>query len=162
MIQRPPRSTRTDTLFPYTTLFRSQALGGRDFRGVRRTVRQGFWLTLLFGAIFTAVIWNGRHLLLATGQDPALAALSEDYLQAVGWGLVPSLWFVVLRCFVTAHARTRAVLVITFAAVALNAIGNYGLMFGNFGLPRWELTGAGVTSSPCSALMFLALLASAQ
>src|SRR3546814_20224353 len=24
MIRRPPRSTRTDTLFPYTTLFRSQ------------------------------------------------------------------------------------------------------------------------------------------
>src|SRR3546814_16666912 len=31
MIRRPPRSTRTDTLFPYTTLFRSQesAGGGR-------------------------------------------------------------------------------------------------------------------------------------
>src|SRR3546814_4379022 len=30
MIRRPPRSTRTDTLFPYTTLFRSifRALGG--------------------------------------------------------------------------------------------------------------------------------------
>src|SRR3546814_15016844 len=26
MIRRPPRSTRTDTLFPYTTLFRSRAL----------------------------------------------------------------------------------------------------------------------------------------
>src|SRR3546814_7686436 len=26
MIQRPPRSTRTDTLFPYTTLFRSPVL----------------------------------------------------------------------------------------------------------------------------------------
>src|SRR3546814_18409205 len=26
MIQRPPRSTRTDTLFPYTTLFRSNAV----------------------------------------------------------------------------------------------------------------------------------------
>src|SRR3546814_2939179 len=26
MIRRPPRSTRTDTLFPYTTLFRSPAL----------------------------------------------------------------------------------------------------------------------------------------
>src|SRR3546814_19340987 len=26
MIRRPPRSTRTDTLFPYTTLFRSQVL----------------------------------------------------------------------------------------------------------------------------------------
>src|SRR3546814_1043702 len=28
MIRRPPRSTRTDTLFPYTTLFRSQAMPG--------------------------------------------------------------------------------------------------------------------------------------
>src|SRR3546814_11611135 len=27
MIRRPPRSTRTDTLFPYTTLFRSSVLG---------------------------------------------------------------------------------------------------------------------------------------
>src|SRR3546814_1371998 len=27
MIRRPPRSTRTDTLFPYTTLFRSLELG---------------------------------------------------------------------------------------------------------------------------------------
>src|SRR3546814_1897484 len=31
MIRRPPRSTRTDTLFPYTTLFRSP--GGRVPRG---------------------------------------------------------------------------------------------------------------------------------
>src|SRR3546814_8543719 len=34
MIRRPPRSTRTDTLFPYTTLFRSiglhQPFGARD------------------------------------------------------------------------------------------------------------------------------------
>src|SRR3546814_3608467 len=29
MIRRPPRSTRTDTLFPYTTLFRSSAAKGR-------------------------------------------------------------------------------------------------------------------------------------
>src|SRR3546814_6568820 len=28
MIRRPPRSTRTDTLFPYTTLFRSMLLAG--------------------------------------------------------------------------------------------------------------------------------------
>src|SRR3546814_2081444 len=30
MIRRPPRSTRTDTLFPYTTLFRSAAAQERD------------------------------------------------------------------------------------------------------------------------------------
>src|SRR3546814_17951840 len=37
MIRRPPRSTRTDTLFPYTTLFRSpwRRAGGRRLRRVR-------------------------------------------------------------------------------------------------------------------------------
>src|SRR3546814_4955516 len=41
MIRRPPRSTRTDTLFPYTTLFRSTAifmqlsLQARKKRGAR-------------------------------------------------------------------------------------------------------------------------------
>src|SRR3546814_15945328 len=33
MIRRPPRSTRTDTLFPYTTLFRSHHAGSDDDRG---------------------------------------------------------------------------------------------------------------------------------
>src|SRR3546814_6909324 len=36
MIRRPPRSTRTDTLFPYTTLFRSQRDNRRADRPRRR------------------------------------------------------------------------------------------------------------------------------
>src|SRR3546814_15358770 len=41
MIRRPPRSTRTDTLFPYTTLFRSQ-LTPDDIRLVPiRTIGHG-------------------------------------------------------------------------------------------------------------------------
>src|SRR3546814_8508731 len=35
MIRRPPRSTRTDTLFPYTTLFRSPPVDHVDQREVR-------------------------------------------------------------------------------------------------------------------------------
>src|SRR3546814_2041124 len=38
MIRRPPRSTRTDTLFPYTTLFRSEKLG--DDSGALASARE--------------------------------------------------------------------------------------------------------------------------
>src|SRR3546814_7134797 len=44
MIRRPPRSTRTDTLFPYTTLFRSdrghgsRAAQGQEAGSTRRAV----------------------------------------------------------------------------------------------------------------------------
>src|SRR3546814_1594598 len=49
MIRRPPRSTRTDTLFPYTTLFRSNGRDhavdrserGREGRDVRTCRRSG-------------------------------------------------------------------------------------------------------------------------
>src|SRR3546814_5555135 len=48
MIRQPPKSTRTDTLFPYTTLFRSRAtrrrVGFSFFRGV---VTTGHWMTSL-------------------------------------------------------------------------------------------------------------------
>src|SRR3546814_415560 len=42
MLRRPPRSTRTDTLFPYTTLFLSLLLGeGRQFCVTRRINGKG-------------------------------------------------------------------------------------------------------------------------
>src|SRR3546814_6120212 len=39
MIRRPPRSTRTDTLFPYTTLFRSDRGEGEAHQGPVRRYR---------------------------------------------------------------------------------------------------------------------------
>src|SRR3546814_1499656 len=43
MIRRPPRSTRTDTLFPYTTLFRSALLFSPERKGTR--TRKTSWPT---------------------------------------------------------------------------------------------------------------------
>src|SRR3546814_5606037 len=40
MIRRPPRSTRTDTLFPYTTLFRSDRDATKLMRGRGRKAAQ--------------------------------------------------------------------------------------------------------------------------
>src|SRR3546814_4760354 len=47
MIRRPPISTRTDTLFPYTTLFRSRILIGFLSLGGCRCLRRG--IAFLFG-----------------------------------------------------------------------------------------------------------------
>src|SRR3546814_15793736 len=46
MIRRPPRSTRTDTLFPDTTLFRSEGTGmkrGHDLSGVMKFATSPAW-----------------------------------------------------------------------------------------------------------------------
>src|SRR3546814_10511692 len=48
MIRRPPRSTRTDTLFPYTTLIRSREIGNR-LASARRGDKQNRWLYIFGG-----------------------------------------------------------------------------------------------------------------
>src|SRR3546814_9277159 len=42
MIRRPPRSTRTDTLFPYTTLFRSPGFAFLTWSAVRPVIERSF------------------------------------------------------------------------------------------------------------------------
>src|SRR3546814_13872632 len=70
MLRRPPRSTRTDTLFPYTTLFRSSTpiLGKTPVDGL---YVNGGWGTGGFKAI-PAGGWCLAHL-MATGRSHHLA-----------------------------------------------------------------------------------------
>src|SRR3546814_1785372 len=51
MIRRPPRSTRTDTLFPYTTLFRSA--GSRIRSRVTRILRSNPGQIVIVGCIWS-------------------------------------------------------------------------------------------------------------
>src|SRR3546814_5486224 len=89
MIRRPPRSTRTDTLFPYTTLFRSLTLarwGGAGFVAVPSFNLTGG--TTFDGGISTVGDFNGdgksdfitlgRKVWLSNGT--AFTARSEEHM----------------------------------------------------------------------------------
>src|SRR3546814_6343334 len=55
MIRRPPRSTRTDTLFPYTTLFRSPL---RSRRRRSRVILVTLGGLLVVGGVALAGLWK--------------------------------------------------------------------------------------------------------
>src|SRR3546814_15995822 len=65
-IRRPPRSTRTDTLFPFTTLFRSV---GTTKVGVRAGYRTGRMLGYRRMFVFAAGIGVGLLVAPMTGQQ---------------------------------------------------------------------------------------------
>src|SRR3546814_3138549 len=67
MIRRPPRSTRTDTLFPYTTLFRSHDT--RHTTHAERTYGEG----VLFDELGEDVVEGG----VLAGADGALELLVQ-------------------------------------------------------------------------------------
>ena len=137
----------------------AQALGGRQYRAIRRTARQGFWVALAYAVPMGLLLWNVEQVFALFDAADESTALAQAYLRAAVWSLLPGLWIVVLRSFVSAHSRPRSVLVVTIVGVGVNALGNYTLMFGNFGFPALGVVGAGVSTSIVNIVMFIALMA---
>jgi MATE family, multidrug efflux pump len=125
----------------------SQAFGARKPRLVRRSVRVGLWAALLAGLPLTAAQMWGDDILLALGQPPESAALAQRYLAGLAWCLVPSWAFIVLRNFMSAVNRPEPALWITLAAIPLNAVLAYALIYGAFGAPHLDILGAGVATT---------------
>ncbi len=138
----------------------AQSFGQKSFgvRDARRTVRQGFWVCLLYLLPVWVILWHSEQVLLLLGQEQELAALAADYMRAMQWSLLPALWFVVLRSFIAARERPLAALVITLGTILVNAGLNWLLMFGHWGLPALGLVGAGVSSTVSEILMVAALV----
>ncbi|TVQ32223.1 MAG: MATE family efflux transporter [Geminicoccaceae bacterium] len=135
----------------------AQALAARQARQVRRSVRQGLWVVFAFMLPAALGLAHLGPLLELLGQAPSTVLGAEAYLRASAPGLPFAAGVVVLRAFVSGFGNTRAILVVMGCAVVGNAISNYLLMFGHFGLPRLELVGAGISSSLVNLLSFVAL-----
>jgi MATE family multidrug resistance protein len=125
----------------------SRALGARRRREARRSLRQGLWAAALLAALMIPLLLNARTLLTLTGQQPEIAELAGRYLDGAAWMLAPALAFVALRSFLAAHGDTRVVMMVALLGLAVNALANYALIFGAFGLPRLELLGAGIATT---------------
>ncbi|MBZ6077729.1 MATE family efflux transporter [Microvirga puerhi] len=126
-------------------------------RDVRRTVRQGFWTSITVAIPIWLLAWNGEAMLLAMGQEPALAHAAGSYIRALQWSLLPFLFSLVLRSFLSALERPGWALVIGILAVPVNFGAAYVLMLGKFGLPAFGLVGAGLGTVISSLFMFLSL-----
>ncbi|MGH6905403.1 MAG: MATE family efflux transporter, partial [Geminicoccaceae bacterium] len=138
----------------------AQDLGRRRqaVREPRRTVRQGLWVALAIGLPAWALLWQIAPILRLLGQDPALIVAAEPFVHAAMWGLVPALWFVVLRNFIASLERPRAAMVIMLIGVSFNAIAAYVLIFGRLGLPALGLRGAGIAATLTNVFLFFGLL----
>lgn len=144
-------------LFATSAMF-AQELGGRRYKGVRRTFRQGFWLILAATPASWLYFTHAESILLAMGQAPVLAARAQSYCDGVMWGLPFMAGFALLRNFIAAHGRPRPAMWLLAAGIPVNAAVDYALMFGAFGFPRLELYGLGLATTFVQAAMFLALL----
>jgi multidrug resistance protein, MATE family len=136
----------------------AQAFGARKPRLVRRALRTGLWAALLISIPIMLLPLYGERILLALGQAPDVAGLAQQYLFGLAWGVPPALWFLAIRGFMGAVNRPEPALWITLVAIPANALLVYLLIYGEWGLPRLGLFGAGLATAIVNLGTFLAAL----
>ena len=137
------------------------ALGQRfnAVRDVRRTFRAGLWLIAAMLPPYWLVLWHVGDLMRLFGESDELARQGQTFLRAYMWCTAPWLLFQLLRNFISALERPRAVLWLSLAGIGLNALLSWSLIFGRLGMPALGLVGGGLGSTLTWLIMCAALVA---
>jgi len=127
----------------------SQALGAdqNDTKDARRSVRMVIWMIFLMTPAIIFILTFTEEILLFFGQDAVVSEKAGKYVLALAIGLPFAMATMALRNFLAALEKTLIPLVLVAIGTAANGILNYAFIFGNFGMPRLELVGAGIASS---------------
>jgi len=134
----------------------AQAYGAQNPHLIRRALRTGLWAALLIALPIMTFPLRGEQILLALGQALVPARLAQQYLFGLAWGVMPALWFLAIRGFMSAINRPQPILWITLAAIPANALLVYLLIYGELGLPRLELFGTGLATTIVNFATFVA------
>ena len=127
-------------------------------RDVRRTMRQAMWSVVAISVPVWLFFWHAEGVLIAMGQEPALAAKAGQIMHGLQWAFMPYLLFYALRNYIGALERPMPGVLIVVAAIPFNALAGWVLIFGRLGFPALGLFGAGVASSLTALFMFVAML----
>lgn len=131
---------------------------GRD-GDVGPVLATGLTLALALGLIFTAagMLWP-HHALAPFTEDPDVRRLGVDYLRTRVPGMTAFMAFFILRGAFDGIGWTRVGMGVGIGMNVINAVLNWGLIFGRLGLPRLEVAGAGLASTLSSVAAVIALL----
>ncbi|MFD1786858.1 MATE family efflux transporter [Sphingomonas floccifaciens] len=131
-------------------------------REVRRSFRMGMWLAVLASLPFMLALAHGRDILLLIGQDAQAAAAADGFLDILLWAMIPAIMASVLRITIAALGRPGWAIGVAAVALGVNLLGNWLLVFGNWGFPAMGLQGAATASvvtsfAMCAAYAVIAL-----
>jgi MATE family multidrug resistance protein len=137
---------------------RERGRKANSVRDVRRTVRQSAWAAATLCIPIWIVLWHSERILVGLGQDPDLSAGAGSLMHGLQWALLPFLIFFVLRNFLGALERPAWGVVIVIAAIPVNFLAGWCLIFGHLGSPHLGLFGAGLASSLSALFMLVSVV----
>ena len=140
-----------------TTILVAQAHGARDGPACGAYWRVSFVHGVVLGVLMGLICLLGRYTLEATGQEPEVAAGGGRVLDMIAWGSPALFMWVVCTHFLEGISRPIPGMLVMLAAVVVNVLLNWILIFGNLGGPELGAEGAAIATSLVRWFMFAAL-----
>lgn len=126
---------------------RAEKRNGRADDEIRDVLRASLLISTLAGIAGAAALIGLGWALRWLGQDEEVLAQARPMMVALAPGLLPCLWFQVIRQYTVGMRRPQALLLVTLGSVALNLVAALAFMHGWAGLPAMGLTGVGLATS---------------
>jgi multidrug resistance protein, MATE family len=136
----------------------SQAFGAGQREDCHRSLVNSIYLSIALTPPLLVPVWLLGHFYRAVGADPAIIALAVPYTKALGVGLLPLLLYFALRRCLQAMNMARPIAFALVTANAINALGNYVLIYGKWGFPHLGVVGSGWSTAIARAYMALVLV----
>ena len=136
----------------------SQAYGAGRMRDCHRSLIHGIYTAVFLTLPLSGLLWVLLRVLPRFGIHPEVLALTGPYLEPVAWSLLPLLLYAASRRFLQATGHVTTVMVVLVTANVVNALTNWGLVFGHWGLPELGVVGAGYATLVSRIFMSSVLL----
>ncbi|HMP58216.1 MAG TPA: MATE family efflux transporter [Gemmatales bacterium] len=141
--------------------FVAQYIGARRPHEVGAILHQALIFSLVTGTAFMPLALASDAVVAWIGHESRLQPLESTYLACLCFAILPMLITATATALFAGSGRPGVVIAISAVGTVVNAVLDYGLIFGHWGLPAWGVFGAGVATVggfSASALLALALL----
>ncbi len=136
----------------------SQAVGARDHAAIPRVLGRGALLAVVLALPASLLLLPASTWLQWAGQSADLIPSAAAYARWQTLTILPFLLFSLLRSLLSAHARVLPQVLTIVAGNLANALLDWILIFGKFGMPEMGATGAALATVTCRWLMLFGLL----
>lgn len=141
-----------------TSVLCSQYLGARQKKNVAQVIGVSLLANLVMGILVSAgLFFFAQPSLKLMGLEDNLIGYGVSYMKIVGGFSFLQAISMTLSAILRSHNKAYYPMFVTLLINIVNVIGNYFLIFGNFGAPRLGITGAGISTS-VSRLLAVGLL----
>jgi MATE family multidrug resistance protein len=137
----------------------SREFGAKNKDECGKFLVNSFLINIITGFLIYAGIYLLSTQLDHMGQEPEVVKEALPFLRIIGFSMVPLMLFLTFKQFAEGLNFTRQAMIITLIADGINIFLTYGLINGEFGLPRLELRGAGIANLLSRTLMAILMIA---